>query len=50
MPSGEGKKREKTHSIERTDSEDSNPVLMVSSRAVTPLDHRRVDDKRCMYL
>jgi hypothetical protein len=32
MPSGEGKKLEKTHAIERTDSEDSNPVLMVSSR------------------
>jgi hypothetical protein len=30
MRSGEGKKREKTHSIERTDSEDSNPVLILA--------------------
>jgi hypothetical protein len=40
MRSGEGKKRQKTHSIERTDSEISNSVLMVSSRACIPLDHR----------
>jgi hypothetical protein len=34
MPSGDGKKLEKTQAIERTDSEDSNPVLMISSRVV----------------